>query len=434
MTGTKSAATVHHETSAELTPVDDGLLRRFASGHAGMTSSHWERSNPNRTRGALVLGGDCGSLGVARSLGRRHIPVCFVAGDNPIARFSRYTHCSFSWPGPNRADAIACLLELAGRHHLEGWVLLPAADPEVQLVAQNHAALSSAYRLVTPPWETAQWALDKRLTYRRAAALGIDCPTSYYPGNRRRLAELDCRFPLVLKPAVRIGSKPPAAAKAWKVDNRADLVPVYDRAVALLGHRAVVLQDFIPGDGSTQFSYAAVWHRGAPVASMVARRTRQYPIQFGTGTFVETVQNDAVEAAAGRFLGSIGYSGIVEIEFKYDARDQRYKLLDVNARVWTWNSLGRRAGVDFPHVLWRLAMGEAVSPVRARPGAAWMYFPRDLSAALRQIWAGTLSPAAYLRCLRGPMELAAFAKDDPFPALVDLPIALWRGLRGRAKP
>ena len=94
----------------------------------------------------------------------------------------------------------------------------------------------------------------------------------------------------------------------------------------------------------------------------MARRTRQYPIDFGyTSTFVETVEQKDVEEGACRFLSSINYSGLVEVEFKRDHRDGCYKLLDVNARAWTWNALGSIAGVDFAHVLWRLAMGETLS-------------------------------------------------------------------------
>src|SRR5207302_4833666 len=121
-------------------------------------------------------------------------------------------------------------------------------------------------------------------------------------------------------------------AKAWRVDDRSALLARYQEAAALVGERAIVLQELIPGGGSTQFSYAGVWHRGSPVASLVARRTRQYPIDFGyTSTFVETVHRPEVEDAACRFLRSLDFTGLVEVEFKYDARDGRYKILDVNA-------------------------------------------------------------------------------------------------------
>jgi predicted ATP-grasp superfamily ATP-dependent carboligase len=288
--------------------------------------------------------------------------------------------------------------------------------------------------MTVPPWETVRFAHDKRLTYERAAALGLDFPRCYNPRDLQDVVTLDCRFPLVLKPAVREEKNAFTRAKAWRVDDRASLLARYRQAASLVGERGIVLQELIPGGGSTQLSYAAVWHAGAPVASLVARRTRQYPIDFGyTSTFVETIEQSEVEEAACRFLRSFDYSGLVEVELKHDRRDGRYKLLDINARAWTWNALGSIAGVDFAHVLWRLAMGETVAPVRAHADVAWMHGSRDVLAVVLETMAGRLSPARYLRSWRKPLVFAAFAKDDVLPGVVDLPLAALRVL-GRYRP
>jgi D-aspartate ligase len=387
-------------------------------------------ANAARPTGALVVGGAHGSLALVRSLGRRGIPVWFLTNDHPIAKYSRYADRSFTWDGPDDDGAIEFLKNLARDHRLEGWVLIAAGDAELRLLSQHHAELSSIFRVTVPPWDTVRWAHDKRLTYEHAASLGIDFPRSYDVRDRQELAALDCRFPVVLKPTVREAKNAFTSAKAWRVDDRAALLARYQEAAALVGERAIVLQELIPGGGSAQFSYAAVWDRGAPVASLVARRTRQYPIDFGyTSTFVETVEQTEVEEAACRFLSSIHYSGLVEVEFKRDHRDGRYKILDVNARAWTWNALGSIAGVDFAHVLWRLAMGETVAPIRAHADVAWMHGSRDILAAALEMIAGQLSPADYLRSWRKPLVFAAFAKDDLVPGLIDLPLAVVRVLR-----
>jgi len=383
-------------------------------------------------RGALIIGGAHGSLSVARSLGRRGIPVWFVTDDRLIAQYSRYIGRTVRWAGADRSDANE-LLELARRHCLDDWVLICGGDAEARYVAQNHAALATAFRLTTPPWETTRWALDKRLTYRRAADLGIDCPWSRYPGDRREVADLDCRFPVILKPTMRKGKNAFTNEKAWRAGDRAELIARYDRAAALVGADAIVVQELIPGQGSAQLSYAAVWDRGAPVASLVATRARQYPIDFGyTSTLVKTLERSPIEDAACRFLRSLDYSGLVEVEFKYDSRDGRTKLLDVNARTWTWNGIGPLAGVDFADVLWRLAAGETVAPHRGRAGVAWINWSRDLVAAVQEMLAGTLSPAGYARSLRQPLAFAAEAADDILPAVVDLPLIGWRVLKRRA--
>jgi D-aspartate ligase len=380
--------------------------------------------------GALIVGGAHGSLGLARSLGRHGIAVRFVASDHPIAGYSRYVDRNFRWAGPDHPRAVDYLLELAHRHRLAGWVLIASGDAELRLMSQHHAELSSVFRVTVPPWEIARWAYDKRLTYQRAAMLGIDVPLDYHPRDRAEVAQLDCRFPVILKPSVQGQRNAFTQMKAWRCDDRASLLSRYEQAAALVGERGIIIQELIPGGGQTQFSYAAVWDRGTPVAALVARRTRQYPVDFGyTSTFVETIEQPEVETAACRFLQSLAYHGLVEVEFKYDARDRRYKLLDVNARAWTWNALGPAAGVDFAHVLWRTAMGEAVEPITRPPvAAAWMHGSRDLLAALHAIGAGTLAPSEYLKGWRKPLVFAAFAKDDPLPGIVDLPIVAWRQL------
>lgn len=378
------------------------------------------------TAGALVIGGAHGSLAVARSLGRRGIPVHLLFDDHPIAKFSRYVQSSSTWPGPNDDGALEHLRRLG----FEGWVLFPGGDAEAQFISKNHEALSRVFRVTTPPWDVVRWAVDKRCTYELAAELGIDHPWSCYPQNRDEVARLQCRFPLILKPTVRKETNAFTAAKAWRVDHRAELLARYDQAVACVGKDGLVIQEWIPGNGSAQFSYAAIWDRDRPLASLVARRSRQYPITFGyTSTFVESIDRPEIEEAAGRFLRAIAYRGLVEIEFKYDAREDRYKILDVNARAWTWNALGRRAGVDFPYLLWRTAAGEKFVPVRGRAGAAWMHASRDVIAAVQEMCAGTLSPFAYLQSLCAPMTFAAFAPDDPLPGLVDFPLTLQRSLR-----
>lgn len=183
----------------------------------------------------------------------------------------------------------------------------------------------------------------------------------------------------------------------------------------------------IPGDGTAQFSYAAIWDRGKPIAALVAQRRRQYPVEFGfTSTFVETIEQPQIEAEACRFLASLDYSGLVEVEFKYDARDRRYKILDVNARAWSWLALGRAAGINFAALQWRLATGEAIAPQTARSSARWLYVSRDLAASLWDMLAGRLSAAAYLRSFRRPLALAVFAWDDPVPGLLDLPLSAIR--------
>jgi predicted ATP-grasp superfamily ATP-dependent carboligase len=174
-----------------------------------------------------------------------------------------------------------CPYALNKYHYLNGWVLFPTDDYAVTLVSRNYEALASHYRLTVPPWQELRWACDKRLLHRLARDLGVHQPWAAAPNTREELAALDHSFPLILKPALRMEPGSLAVPKAWRIDDRASLLARYDEACALIAPENLIVQELVPGGGESQFSYAALCKDGLPLASIVARRTRQYPMDFG---------------------------------------------------------------------------------------------------------------------------------------------------------
>jgi predicted ATP-grasp superfamily ATP-dependent carboligase len=312
-------------------------------------------------------------------------------------------------------------MEVADRHGLEGWVLFPTAEGTASLIAKNHAELGARYRLTTSPWDVHRTAANKRLVYCRAKALGAHHPATYYPSNVNDVTELDVPFPVILKPAQRAAPSPFTDAKAWRAESRAELVDRYLRACEQVGADHVMVQELLPGGGAARLSFAAVACCGRTLACVVARRTRQYPIDFGrASTFVETIEDEEVAATGAKIVADLGVTGPVEVEFHRDPRDGLLKLLDVNPRVWGWHSLGSAAGVDFPYLAWLLATGQHVPDAVGRPGCRWVRLSTDLSTSAREILARRLGLAGYLRSLKPPVHGPVAAWDDPLPIVAEL--------------
>jgi len=376
--------------------------------------------------GALVIGGDYRGLGTVRSLGRRKIPVWVLTGEHLIAGVSRYARRRFIWPAAEEERQIEYLVRLGEQHNLRGWALFPSGDETAATIARHHAALRNQFRLTVPPWDVLQWAYDKRLTYRLASMVGVHFPQTHTFTCREEIARLECAFPAVLKPAVKPKLNRFTAAKAWRVEDRQSLLQGYDEASKMLDPNAIMIQELIPGSGEQQFSYAALCLDGRPLAALVARRTRQFPADFGrSSTFVETIDDKEIEEAGRRLVSAIGFTGLVEVEFKRDPRDGLHKLLDINPRIWGWHTLGRRAGIDFSFLLWRLIQGESLSERRGVAGVRWMRMSTDVAAAVAEMWRGRLSVGAYVKSLFSPVESAIFAADDPLPALLELPLGAY---------
>jgi D-aspartate ligase len=369
--------------------------------------------------GAVVTGGSRIALAFARSLGRRAIPVTVLRSDEHVqAVLSRYTRRRVRWIDQGASRQLERLLELADDARLRGAMLIPTDDEQAALLARHHAQLSDCYRMTVPPWDILRHAYDKRRMHELATGLGMEQPRTWAPATAREVEQLDCPFPVIVKPSVKRESNALTDAKAWKADDRPALVAKYRAACSLVDPSTILIQEFIPGTGAQQLSFAALCADGEVRASLTARRQRQFPVDFGRhSTFVVTIEDASVEEAARALLAAMRWRGLVEVEFKRDPRTGSLKLLDVNARGWSWLSLGARAGVDFPYLLWRLTLGHAVAPVRARPGVGWVRPATDVPAAVEEMRRGVLSPRGYVRSLCRPLELAIFAADDPVPAV-----------------
>ena len=378
----------------------------------------------NTVPGALIVGGNLNGLSIARSLGRHGVPVWVVSPPNVrLASFSRYTRRTLPWPASDDEARVEYLLEIAARNNLEQWVLFPTSDESAAFLSCFHSRLSRRFRVAAPTWNVLRWAYDKRLTYRLAADQQVDYPQTFYPLTEGDLKSVNCDFPVILKPAIHASINRLTEDKAWRVANHEELVTKFREARELMPADLILVQEMIPGGGEAQFSYAALCCDGKPIASLTARRTRQYPIDFGySSSFVETLDIPEIVAPSERLLGATHYTGIVEVEYKFDARNGRFKLLDINPRLWTWSPLGGRAGMDFPYLLWKMMQDKPMARQTAQAGVRWVRMSTDVPAAFQEMLRGRLNLGSYLRSLRGPLQFALMAADDPLPGLMDLPI------------
>jgi D-aspartate ligase len=372
--------------------------------------------------GAVVLGGDFQGLGIVRSLGRRGAPVCVIDDEYSISRFSHYTTHAIRVPDlRDETRIVDAVLEIGHRLGLKGWVLYPTRDEIVAAVSRHRSALTGFFRVPTPDWDSIQWAWDKRNTYRLAGELGIPVPRTWYPRALQDLKEIELDPPLTIKPAIKEHFIYATKAKAWRADDWLELERRFLDAAALVGPGEVMIQELIPGDGRAQYAYCAFFKQGHAIGSMVARRRRQHPPEFGRATtFAETVDLPAIEELSLRFLRAIEYYGLVELEYKRDPRDGQLKLLDVNARTWGYHTLGFRAGVDFPYLLFLDQVGAPVPACHTKAGVQWIRLVTDVPTSVLEMSGGRLAWREFVRSLRTFQIESVFCKEDLLPGLVEL--------------
>jgi predicted ATP-grasp superfamily ATP-dependent carboligase len=179
-----------------------------------------------------------------------------------------------------------------------------------------------------------------------------------------------------------------------------------------------MLQEFIPGPDAHGVNYNSYYWNGEPLAEFTAAKIRNAPPQIGSPRVVMSKHIPEVLEPGRRLLRALRYSGFSCTEFKWDARDQSYKLMEVNGRHNMSSRLAARCGMDFPWLEYRhLAYGELPASCDFEDGTYWIDLTRDIANSLMH-WRKERYPLArYLEPYRRPHVFAELDWSDPRPFL-----------------
>ena len=337
---------------------------------------------------AVVVGaGWVASLAAIRSLGRAGVRVLAV-DDRPSALGFRSRYAEARLAPARSGDSYVDFLRGLG-----AGVVFPTHDDDLETLARHRSDL--AMTCTFPDWELLGRVQDKREQVAAAERAGVPVPRT------SGTAAGDFEFPVLVKPAVAPAFRLRFGVKAFRCDTRAELESAVERARAF----RPVVQEWIPGGDETLYTLGAyVAEDGQALGLFSGRKLLQTPRGIGTARAAEAVWVDEVVDQGLALLRELGVWGIAQVEFKRDPRDGRFKLIEVNPRLWEWHGLAAACGVDLPRIAYLDLVGERPAPVRMTGEG--------------KRWAITLARGRRPAFQRPPYVDAMWAWDDPKPALV----------------
>lgn len=379
--------------------------------------------------GAIIAGGDFQALGVLRTLAQKGIPVIVLDNVLCISRYSRFCKKFYRSPDPLESDNyVDFLIQLVKKEGIQGWVIYPNSDLTVYILSRYKKTLENYYRIPTPRWDVIRNVYIKRETYQIAEKNGIPIPKLYDKYSLGQLLEEDLRYPVVIKPSIRDHFYPWFKIKAFRVNNKEELIKTYKPVNRIIASDEILVQDFIPGGPKNLYSFCPFFKNGKAIIGVAGKRTRQHPMEFGhASTYVELVDIPELRSIAEKFLSLIDYYGIAEVEFMRDPRDNQYKLLEVNPRVWGWHTLAIAAGVDLPYFLYQDLLGERIKVTFSNYHTKWVRLITDIPTAFLEIMKGNVSMGEYIASMKGKKTDAVLSIKDPLPFLAELALLpyLW---------
>ena len=373
---------------------------------------------------ALVLGMSVNGLSVVRSLGRKGIPVIALDRGLPSGTVrSRFVKEFISVEKEiSQTQLLDCLLRI-GRSYPRPIFLFPTNDFFVLFISRNREALKPFFSFQLAHPEVIEALIHKRHLCELANLHGVPHPKTFHhprPEEAEAIGK-EIGFPCYIKPVYsHLWREKYSDTKVIPVRNQEELSLKLSQ-IDPLGLE-VIVQEIIPGPADALYAVIAFMdEQTRPLAVCSKRKLRQYPLEAGEGSFQITIQDRRLEEVAVQFLQGLSYVGIAELEFKWDARDGLYKLIEINPRTVTWQELVTQAGVDIPYLSYEYTLNRRVIPLKKyKTGMKWLCFKWDLKAFLETKRTQKITFFEWLHSLNNVKTFAYFSWDDPLPFLIQI--------------
>lgn len=360
-------------------------------------------------------------LAVARSMGRLGIPV-FATSMRPSepATRSRYINARLdAYDGEAEQQWLDTLLSLNTGHPAP--VLVPIDDVSAVFVHDHEPELGERFVIAKSADGLHRQLSSKHRLWELCQRHGVPTPTSRLPQSEDELSEIAeaFGFPIVLKRSdAWLPTRDPSAPSVLIAHTRAELVDGYRRMESPIRPQ-VIAQEYIPGDSDTIWMFNGYFDgKSECLSAFTGQKLRQRGAGTGPTTLGICRWNADVAETATAFLRAVGYHGIVDMGFRFDARDGRYLLLDVNPRLGsTFRLFVGEDDMDTLRAAYLDLTGQTVPRTHASDGRRWLVEPYDLAASVHLVRSGQLRLTGWLRSLRDVEELAWWARDDPVPFL-----------------
>lgn len=371
--------------------------------------------------GVIVIEGHVQGLANTRALGELGIPVFVVDKYNCIARYSKHCQKYLRSPDYLSDSFIEFLLKIGYDFNLNGWILYPSNDHAVYNISKNKSALSRYYNIITPELSIIDNFYNKKKLLTLAEGLGLPIPKTIYPKDIS-LESTKFPFPVLTKGKFGLTFYKRLGKKAYLAESKLELKQQYEEIRNKLSLDDVFTQELIPFDEHCKtISFTDFCIDGEIKTHWIGAKIREHPHRFGTATSCRSISEPILREISRPLLKTLQYTGVCEVEFLKDPRDNQYKLIEINSRTWLWVELAKRCGVNFPLMIYNYLNNiENIYPSTYTTEKEWIHFTTDLPYSLKGIFEGKYRINDIMRSYLGKPAPAVFNKSDFVPSLAEL--------------
>ena len=290
----------------------------------------------------VLLGSDANVYGMARSFYMEYGVTSLAIGKGALAATANSKLVKMAVVEPNLEDDavfVRTLTDFAKAHTGKTLVLVSCGDNYTGLMARARAALEPYYKFACPTPELVAELDTKEFFYQACERHGLSYPRTFGCTNENyKTVELPFPFPCIIKASNSVAywnCKFPHKKKVFVAYSKEEFDAITAAIYSSSYQDNLVLQEYIPGDDNCMRvlnCYSGLDHKVKLMALGRPLLEEQTPEGIGNYAAIVNVRDDELMEKMKAFLEDVGWEGFSNFDMKYDARDGKYKLFEMNPR------------------------------------------------------------------------------------------------------
>lgn len=266
-------------------------------------------------------------------------------------------------------------------------LLIGCGDNYVSLISQNKKNLNS--NIIAPyiDYSLMEELIKKENFYKMCEKYNIAFPDTFIHKKDMDLDfELQFEAPFILKPSnsVEYWEHPYSGQKkVYKLKTREELNETIQQIYSSGYDDSLIIQDFIPGDDSYMRVLTSYSGKDKKVKLMSLGHVlleEHTPHGLGNHAVIINEYNQKLLEQLSDFLEEIGYIGFSNFDIKYDKRDKKYKVFEINLRQGRSNYYVTGSGFNIAQYLVDdYIENKKMSMIIANSKNLWMIVPKQVA-------------------------------------------------------
>jgi len=305
---------------------------------------------------AIVFNCNFNGLAIIQELGKLGVECIAMDATRSIGTYSKFAkYVKVPNPSVDEAGFIDALYKYCEKEKLKP-LLIPTNDDWATAISKNKNYLSKVSNPLVADWFVVEKLIRKSVFYKLGEENNYLTPKTWSFANLKK--EQNIPFPIIIKPEYRRISKSKEEKKE-KIPDELRLTIIHSQSeLDNFIHQynnilsAMIFQEYISGMSDKMFTIGIYANKEHEILGIFSgKKVRGYPAEYGDWVVGENylVPEDLIILVK-RIVKELGYFGIAEFEFKYDALRNKYYLIEINPRSWSWIGITKYLGYGLPTI------------------------------------------------------------------------------------